>query len=161
MELSNLEKLLRKDITKTYKILDRDFNYDEEDKSICFFNNDTFKYYYNMPSYFIHISSDDNGIINSITLYFNGLIDKNFYSSFNKDYGKPSSIQVIDTIETISQEKKVVGDFTQDLKKNFIQTREGSFNEQPLYIIWEKDSYNIRATFRHEQNISEITFSVK
>ncbi|TPV34696.1 hypothetical protein FJ651_03965 [Paucihalobacter ruber] len=50
--------------------------------------------------------------------------------------------------------------FKQYLRKSELELREGTFEENPLYIIWNKEQYMIKALLRHNQNISEITFSL-
>ncbi|MFC4634632.1 hypothetical protein ACFO3O_11975, partial [Dokdonia ponticola] len=52
------------------------------------------------------------------------------------------------------------GKVIQHLAKNTFDLREGTFEEKPLWIVWEKEGYEIKAHLRHKNNRSEITFKL-
>lgn len=108
---------------------------------------------------YIFIETDKNDIIESITIYFEKLIDRQFYDMFNKVYGRPTSILIIDKRTVISESwgKEDTYGFNQHLRKSELELREGTFDEGPLYIIWRKDSYEVKALIG-QQNLSQITF---
>ena len=106
-------------------------------------------------------TTNQQDVVESVTVYFRKIIDHSFYNSFVGNYGAPNSIQVIEnrrrTSETLIKDE--TGKTTQTLTKNIFDLREGTFEENPLHIIWEKDDYQIKVFLRHEQSVSEITFS--
>ncbi|HXJ99793.1 MAG TPA: hypothetical protein VNJ50_13150, partial [Gelidibacter sp.] len=55
----------------------------------------------------------------------------------------------------VVSEGQVAGQY---LKKSFIETREGSFEEHPLYMIWDKEHYQINILLKSHTNTSEIIF---
>lgn|SRR5690606_4629378 len=152
-----LKNLLGKNISEAYELIDNGFELDTSNNNLYFMSTESYKYFYDMPTYYILISNNEN-IIDSITLYFHGIIDKGFYSSFTNDFGNPSTIQVIENVEIISEEKLTESPFSQHLRKNFIETKEGTFDEKPLFMIWDKESYQIKILLNHQSNISIITF---
>ncbi len=117
---------------------------------------------YGMPYKFLFIQTDKNDTIQSVTIYFHKLINRQFYDAFNRVYGEPNNILIIDKRTVISEnnEEDETYGFKQHTRKSDLELREGSFEENPLYIIWKKDSYEIKALLRHKQNTSELTFKL-
>ena len=114
--------------------------------------------YYGIYSNYLTIQTNENDVVESISIHFRKVITRDFFDSFIQQYGEPNNIQVIEN-------RRIIGEsfgegFYQHLKKSTFDLREGSFEENPLYIIWKKDNYQIKAFLRHKMNISEITFSV-
>lgn len=116
--------------------------------------------YHGISFSFITIVINEKDIIQSVTIHFQEIINRQFYDSFIQDYGTPDNILIIDNkqiiSETISKDEKEA--ITQNLKKSNLELREGTFEENPLYIIWKKEGYKISA-FLRQQNMSEITFT--
>lgn len=83
-----------------------------------------------MPAYYILVSNK-NKFIDSITFYFQGIIDDSFFKSFIVEFGKSDNIQLIDNVKVLSKGEYL----SQYLKKSFIETREGSFEENSLYNV--------------------------
>lgn len=160
------EKLLGKNLSITKEILDVDLkritspklkiklygskNYIEED-------------YYGIPYKHLSLTTDENDTTETITVHFFEVINRKFYDSFMGTYGKPDSILVMHNPKNISKQTvtDTINNLTQEIVKREFDLREGTFEEKPLYIIWEKDNYQVKAFLRHKQNISEIIFSVK
>lgn len=113
------------------------------------------QYIYGMPYLRVVIHTNDNGIVKKITLNLTGLIEDAFYDAFVKDFGLPTSIQITDTTKIISE---TIGVFNQTMRKSFITTREGAFEEKPLYIIWKKKHFQIRILMNYSGNKTRISF---
>ncbi|MEE9377499.1 MAG: hypothetical protein V3V33_05640, partial [Candidatus Lokiarchaeia archaeon] len=100
------------------------------------------------------------------TIHLNEIINNSFYNLFVIDYGEPSTIQIVYEEKIISEGKSTDEEptddlpFVQNLKQSILKTREGKFNENPLYMIWHKKGYQIKVLIREGQNKSEITFRV-
>ncbi len=107
--------------------------------------------------------ADDDGIVESITVHFGYVIDRTFYDSFVGQYGEPDHIYIIENTVVISESyiKDENGNDVQKISKGESDLKEGTFDEKPLFMIWEKDGFYIQAYLRHEMNISEIMFSVE
>lgn len=166
MDKIKFEDLLGKNISKAKEFTGRDFKsnaFKKKDFEVKFyssrdyFKKDFFGMYYNQ----IIIHTDNYEVIKSITIYFDKLIDREFYNSFNKEYGMPKHIQIVENrrMESETLVKDDNGKVIEHLRKNTFDLREGTFEEKPLYIIWEKENYEIKALLRQE-NMSQITFSV-
>ncbi|WP_346880774.1 hypothetical protein [uncultured Algibacter sp.] len=155
------ENLLGKDLLSVEKIIGIDFV--KKDYGYPFyigeyFNND----FFGMECSHITLLTDDKDMLQSISIHFPKILNRKFYDLFIKKCGNPDNIQVIENrkIESKSFVKDDNGKVVQTLRKSTFDLREGSFEEKPLYIIWKKDNYEIKAFLRHKQNISEITFSM-
>ena len=78
--------------------------------------------------------------------------------SIVKVYNKPNNILVIEASETTSEGFLEGKSFNQKLRKNNIQLREGKFDENPLFIVWTKEDYEVKFFFRYNNNSSEVTY---
>ncbi|WP_378184002.1 hypothetical protein [Aquimarina sp. SS2-1] len=123
-----------------------------------YFNSDFFGY----TIRYLSLTTDDKGITSSISIHFPSVIAQPFYNSFTQEYGEPDTIKVVDKTTVVSEGKYVSenGDFVSNVKKRESDLRDGTFEEKPLFMIWEKDGFYIQAYLRHEMNISEIMFSI-
>ncbi|MCB0744779.1 MAG: hypothetical protein KDC67_12800 [Ignavibacteriae bacterium] len=162
MDILKFENLLGKHVSTAKDFTGCDFNGNNiqgKNFTMNIYTNDELinKYFYGMKYNFITILTDDQEIIQSITIHFYELINREFYDTFNKDYGKPDHIQVVENRRTVSE--SFGKGFFQHLKKSTFDLREGTFEENPLYIIWKRKHFQIKA-FLRQQNMSEITFSI-
>lgn len=155
------EELLGKHISNVEKTIGSDFEKNNFEKiKISFYSNSQ---YFNIDFYGIFcnhltIQTNEKDIVQSISIHFREVITREFYDSFIQQYGEPNNIQVIENRRTVSES---FGEgFYQHLRKSTFDLREGTFDENPLYIIWEKEHFQIKAFLRHKMNISEITFSI-
>jgi len=164
-----LENVLCKHISVAEKLTGYTFeegNFNFKNSKIKYFsiklnpndNSDKLNFFYGMPYRLLFIQTDENKMIKSIGVFFNKHIDRKFYEAFNKAYGEPTNILIIDERVVISE--SVLDNGFGQASKAELKLREGTFEEDPLYIIWEKESYQIKALLR-QQNMSEITFSKK
>ncbi|WP_299557189.1 hypothetical protein [Seonamhaeicola sp.] len=174
MDNIKFENLLGKHISVAEATIENDFsetNYKIHNTEVKFYSNAEYllklldyeiKDYFSMPYINLFIETDKNDTIISINVHFQKLINRQFYNAFNKTYGEPSSILVIKKRNVISEgvENDDIHGFNQYLRKSELELREGTFEEGPLYIIWEKENYQIKALLR-QQNMSEITFKSK
>lgn len=173
MTCINFEDLLGKHISFTEKVTGFDF----EETDVKFHNSENRHYsiksklddslfevrnLYGIPYKFLFIQTDKNDKVQSITIYAHKLINRKIYEDFNQIYGKPISILVVEKRTVLSEnsgEDEMYG-FKQYLRKSELELREGTFEENPLYIIWKNEQYMIKALLKDNQNISEITFSL-
>lgn len=166
MDKIMFESLLGKHFSYVKDVTRRDFKKNEFEKDgfiINFYSNKNSieKDFYGMTYNYMTFQTTDKDTIQSVSIHFNKVLNRQFYDSFILKYGEPKSILVIDDreveSETILKDKN--GKITQRLRKSKIELKEGSFEDEPLFIIWEKEAFNIKAFIRQKQNISEITFS--
>lgn len=153
MNFTEFKSLIGGNIFDTYKLTEEGFNLDSESNNLYFMASGRYKYFYDMPAYYISVSQE-NATVDSITFYFKGIIDSSFYNAFVNEFGIPDTIQIVDNIKVISEEENT----GQYLKKSFIETRDGSFEENPLYMIWNKEGYQINIFIKNSSNTSEIIF---
>lgn len=166
MDFITLENLLDKHIAVAENHFGIDFKvnvYKKDDFEAKFYSNKDYikKDFYGMNYNQITINTNPNDTIESITIHFREVINNRFYNLFTEKYGKPDSILVIKNRQTVSETilKDKDGKINQHLRKNKIDLEEGTFEENPLYIIWKKKNYEIKAFLRHKTGISEITFN--
>ncbi|WP_418639611.1 hypothetical protein [Winogradskyella sp.] len=163
MNYIDFENLLGKHILTVEEKIGKNFENTLSDKNFYYIQNELIKKeLYAMPYNCLTILTNENDTVQSISVHFREVINRQFYDSFNKDYGKPNSILVIENRKTISKTitKDKNGNIIQSLRKGEFDLREGNFEEKPLYIIWKKEDYQIKAFLRHKQNMSELTFSL-
>jgi len=137
--------------------------HNSKDNQISFYRNDqdiSFEYF-GLVSRFISVQSNESNAVKSISIHFREVINRKFYERFLEKYGEPDNIHVISKRTVISEGQYEKDDFSAYLTKSEIDFREGTFDKKPLFIIWNKDGYQIKAFLRHQQNISEITFSLQ
>ena len=160
MSFIEYQDLIGKNISVIHQVLGNDFEYDSSNHNLYFKADESYKYFYGMPCSYI-IISNKNYVVDSITFYFNEIISKTFYDSFVRDFGRPNTIQVVEKTEILDSG---VNDedqrFAQYLEKRFLTTREGSFEEKPIYMIWKNKKFQIKILQRYSQNITEIVFRV-
>ena len=106
----------------------------------------------------IILKTDEDDLINEVDINHGFVMGHEFYNKFVKCYGVPDSIKVIEKIEIIDQGRAKDSDFDQYLKKSFLKMKDGTFDENPLYMIWEKKDYQIKIVNRYEQNLTQIIF---
>ena len=111
-----------------------------------------------MPYNTISITPDENKMVRSIIIHFNSIIDLNFYDAFVLDYGNPESIQVFDGYDSIGEWTK--DDPNQRVSKTTYKLKEGKFEDEPLFMFWNKNGYQIKSLTKHKQNLSLISFSI-
>ncbi|NMH89824.1 hypothetical protein [Flavivirga algicola] len=158
------EKVLGKHISIAEEIIGTDFENKLFEKSYYYIANESIKKGFCGMSYnMLTIMTNEKDTVQSITVHFQKVIDRQFYDSIVEKYGKPDNIQIIENrqLESESVTEDDEGQVIQTLRKSTFSLKEGSFEERPLYIIWKKESFEVKAFLRHEQNISEITFSLK
>lgn len=167
MNSIQFENLLGKHISVAeavtgYNFKDCNFNIENSDNKHYRIDSNSIEIreFYGMLYKILFIQTDKNDTVQSITVHFHKLIDRQFYESFNEVYGEPSSILVVEKRIVISEGyAEDDTNFNQYLRKSDLELREGSFDEGPLYIIWKREGYQAKALLR-QQNMSDITFSL-
>nr|WP_299171141.1 hypothetical protein [uncultured Allomuricauda sp.] len=113
-------------------------------------NGDFFGWKYDM----VYVATDDDGFIESATIYHQELMNHYFYYTLVDNYGNPSNILVID--ELLSREEDEVDN--QNISDSNFSMKEGNFEDKPTYIIWNKMDYEIFILLNRENNKTSITF---
>ncbi len=139
-----LKYLLGKDIKEAKKILQTDFTINDPTyfPNIFFSKLEVVRKFHEIPYSYISLKLDDAKKIQSITIHFTKKVDNTFYNSLIPYYGKPSKIHVVDT-KTVS-EGYGDSEFKPHLKQSIITTREGTLEENPIAIFWNKKTYQIK-----------------
>ncbi|MDO6852218.1 hypothetical protein JM80_0508 [Cellulophaga sp. RHA_52] len=159
MKSQQFENLLGKNISKLSKIIGEEFENELFDSSFYYIKNESIKKnLYGMQYNSITVLTNEKDNIKSISIHFDKTINKYFYESFIEDYNKPNNILVIEASETTSEGFLEGKPFNQKLRKNNIQLREGKFDENPLFIVWTKEDYEVKFFFRYNNNSSEVTY---
>lgn len=169
MDTIKFEELLEKHLSEIKKTVGSNFRKSgfEEIKIHLYFSQHFNMNFHGMFSHVLSLETDENDIIKSITVHFNKVIDHQSYNSFVEKYGEPNHIYVLSNIKVVkektsSNDYKGADDlsFHQNVTKREGDLIEGKLEDKPLAIVWEKDGYYIQAYLRHEQNISEVMFSI-
>lgn len=157
-EAINFELLIGKPLLDAEQIIGCGFKSDPIGNKFYinkeFFNKSLYGISYN----FVTIQTNKTDNIESVTVHLSEIMNSQFYNSFIQKYGEPISVLVVENRKKVSETKLKDDEITQHLKKNTFDLREGNFEEKPLYIIWKKENYQIKAFLRHKQGITEITF---
>jgi len=152
------ESLIGKDVSYADQILlDEGFENKKSSRNL-YSILDKNKWFYSMPYNTISITPDENKMVRSIIIHFNSIIDLNFYDAFVLDYGNPESIQVFDGYDSIGEWTK--DDPNQRVRKTTYKLKEGKFEDEPLFMFWNKNGYQIKSLTKHKQNLSLISFSI-
>lgn len=118
--------------------------------------------YHNNDIYTIFITTDENDKINQLKINLLALINESFFNVLVDQYGKPDNILIIDKVISNSGENlNPKSSYEQYVQKRAFKTREGNFQEKPIYIIWNKDDFQITFLMKYKQNTTEITFKKK
>ncbi len=163
MDYIKFEALLGKHISTVEDSIGSDFENTLFQKDFYYITDELVKKdFFGMKYNMLYIKTNDKDAVEAISILFQKVITRQFYDTFVKEYGEPIHTQVITKRkEVIEKQEKTDSDFASNAKKYEIELREGTFEENPLYIIWKKEGYEIKAFLRHEQNISEVTFSMQ
>lgn len=156
----NFEDLIGKSLKEVNKIFDCDFKNNLIDERFYYSSLKDESFYYGFYYNFISLNLNEEQKVESITIHFKKIIDLNFYNLFINHYEEPSNIIVVKDkkiIDEINEENN--NTFNQKIRQSILITEEGSFEDKPLYILWEKKNFKIKILMRYEQNICDITFS--
>lgn len=117
-----------------------------------------YKKFYGMSFNCVSLQTDEKEIIEAITVHFSSVTNRAFYDQMIATYGTPNQIKIIDKRVEISRSKSTDDTFNQEMSQGIIELREGTYEENPLYIIWEKENYTITIFSRYKNGISEVIF---
>lgn len=162
MQFKDFENLLEKLESNVKEILGDEFQNILFEKTFYYLVDENLNKKLNGMSFnSISIITNEIEIIKGVTVHFSKIINEEFFNQLIQIYGEPNSIKVIYKKEEKS--KDIIEDegFSQEVKKSNIELIEGSFKEDPLYIIWEKEKFIITIFSRYDQGISEISFKSK
>lgn len=162
MMFTDLEKLLGQNISVLKNVIGDNFKnelfgdnfyYIKDDKSSLYLNNKSFKT--------LSVLKDENNNIETITIHFLGIINRGFYDKLIAEYGIPNEIKVIHKRTEVSRNNLNDDNLNQSVTKNDIELIDGAFEDNPLFINWNKKSFVIQVFFKHKQGICDITFKRK
>ena len=119
----------------------------------------SYKSYYDSKYNCLSIYKDDREVVNSITIHLLEVLNFKSFNLMVTQYGAPDHIWVATKTTLISETSDDSNpEFKQRLTKSEHDLREGTFEEKPLVIIWNKKDFEIKVLFRYEQNQSKITY---
>ncbi len=148
------ELLLGKSIS-SIKIDNSEFNINESNYySISFTNNP--KEYYNNYIYFMSFFTDHNNVITKIDIKLISLVTKELYHTLTEIYGQPTIILVPDKVlyDKTIEHKKIKATARKVKRK----AKQGTFEDKPTFLIWQKEDFKLEILMKYEQNMSEISF---
>lgn len=132
-------------------ILNKDYN------RLSYFFFKTSLTYFDKNVSVIFVSLDDDEKIVEIDIKLALLADKSFYIHLVDLYGEPDNIIVSNRI---IYENEIDGLKNKNLKvkKTINEVREGKFDDNPTFILWKKQDFEIKLLMKYSQNMSEISF---
>lgn len=161
MDNIEFEKLLGESILVFEKAIGDDFKKNPIRDSYSVKDWNMIKTFHGMSYNLLSVDKDEKDKIKSIYINFNSIISRDFFDSLNWQYGKPNSILIMAnrTLEGEHIEKDENGKNKVSARKYSLDLKEGSFEDKPLYIIWKKYDYEIKALLIHKQGRSKIMFN--
>ncbi|WP_396638039.1 hypothetical protein [Maribacter sp. R77961] len=120
-------------------------------------NNQNIKYFTERIDLML-LTTDNNGVINSISADFNTIITQNFYDALLEGYGTPDSMSCSNKIMNVNEQFHKNGITTVETN---ITLRTCGFHENPTFIIWNKTKYQIVFSLNHELNKTDLRISTK
>ena len=159
MEFNDFENLLGKHISNATNILDNDFENKLFEKNFYYLKDENINKSLNdMFFRSLIIMTNEKENIESVTIHFTKIINSNFYNQLTKTYGNPNEIKVIEKREEVSQNLMEDNTFIQQVKKYNLELRDGTFEENPLFINWIKSNFNVKVFQKVKQKTSDLTF---
>jgi len=159
MEFKDFEFLLGKHVSTTTNIIGNEFENKLFENSFYYIKSeDLEKKLYEMQFKAITVLSNEDEIIKSVTIHFSKIVTKDFYNQLINEYGFPNEIKVIKKRKKISSE--ILNDeiFSQNMTKSNIELIDGTFEDEPLFIIWKDKDLKITIFFKRKQSVCDITF---
>ncbi|PKV49091.1 hypothetical protein ATE84_1107 [Aquimarina sp. MAR_2010_214] len=95
----------------------------------------------------IYISTDKNKIIQNFSFGIIGRMNRQFYDKMITEYGEPDEITKKDNITT---GKPSISRGITSMESTYT-LKECTFEEEPLYIIWNKEGYTVKVLLKQEQ----------
>jgi len=157
MEFKNFENLIGKDLKDVNITLNADFKNYMDNKNIYFMHYENVNTYYDLSYNTISIMINNQNKIESVTIHFTNLVNRKFLNSFTLDYDNQTTTQVFG--DKVLVDEGYSDDGNQYLKQHKGELREGTFEENPLFLLWRKKEFKIMVFMRYELGVSEITFS--
>lgn len=101
----------------------------------------------------------NNNKIQLISIFFISILNEKSLNILVENYSCPNSISKIDKLiyenDTIRSEEK---GYNQELTKREFSLKEVLFNEEPDFILWKKDKYQIEIRFDYKNKLTRIAF---
>ena len=115
---------------------------------------------YELPYGRIYLSTDHNGLIEEIKLNLYGIPDEVFFKGMNHNFGKPKNVKIIEEVNLISEGYNTKDGISSYFKNSSIKTREGSLDENPIYVIWQTESSQIDLLIKREEGTCQLMFKI-
>ena len=113
-----------------------------------------FNFFETPIDYGFHVSLDENNLIDTILFSIPYVIDKLNYVKMMDRYGIPNEISKKDKVTTF---EPVTSNGITAIESIYT-VKECTFDEQPMFIIWHKNSFTLKIIIEHERNISKIEY---
>ena len=154
------ETLLRNSIAYAASSIGEEFINEPFQNGTYFLEKDSsYKSFYDSKYNCLSIYKGDREVVHSITVHLLEVLNFKTFNSLVAQYGAPDHIWVATKTTLISETSDDSNpEFKQRLTKSEHDLREGTFEEKPLVIIWNKKDFEIKVLFRYEQNQSKITY---
>ncbi len=104
------------------------------------------------------LTTDNNGLINSISADFDTIITQDFYDALLEKYGTPDNMSCPNKIMKVNEQFHENGITAVETTTTL---RSCGFHENPSFIIWNKTKYQIVFSLDHELNKSGLRISKK
>jgi hypothetical protein len=159
---NSFEYFINKDIQEVSTFFDCKLQSNLLNKNLYDINLKEKRTFYNFTYQFVTIITDEKDKLTSFSIKFQNTIDGVFYNFFVIDYGKPNKTLIEKGRKLFSESKSKIDEsntFHQELKQYTSILEEANFDDNPKYIFWDKESYQIKISIFYEWNSSEITFS--
>lgn len=158
----SFENFIDKDIQEVAKLLKCNLEINLLNKNLYDINLKEERTFYDFTYQYISIIIDEKNKVISFSIKLKNVIDGVFYNPFVNDYGKPNKALVEKGRKLFLESKSKVEEsktFQQELKHYTSVLEETSFEDNPKFILWDKENYQIKITIHYEFNVSEITFN--
>ncbi len=103
-----------------------------------------------------HFNTDKKGTINRLAFTFSTLFSEEDLERVVMEYGKPSHCFALDT--KMNDTTKEYSEGKQKLRKREYTTKQVTMENNPLFVIWEKEEYTIEVLRKVKSNTTHITF---
>ncbi len=105
------------------------------------------------------ITTDLEGIVQEIAYGFDFKIEKDFYELMVKTYGEPTKMFKQGPINKITHDRVITHGYIGVQERS--TSIDCSFEEDPIFIIWQLSNFSISIALPPNQNTSMITYRGK
>jgi hypothetical protein len=160
-EIIDFSKLLGKEIYEVDRfLLGNNFQLNENLPKSYLVKKEI-KSHYGLNYLEVNFTNDKSGLVNSVSLTITEVVNKKTFELLNDEFGKPSSIKVIDQEIFLSSGSDSANN-NHTFNKGYATFKEGTFDDNPLFVIWDKDDLEVILHIRrgklYHQGFSILTY---